>query len=350
MKLISLFSGCGGLDLGFKKAGFKFVWANEFNKSIVPTFKKNFPRVELDTRSITKIDPEETPSCDGIIGGPPCQSWSAFGTKKGIDDPRGKLFYDYIRFIDIKRPKFFLAENVPGLLFRRHSESLKNIFNEFLNLGYNVSFQILNANDYGVPQNRKRVIIVGYPSSFKSFFSAPKPIEPKKVTRDFIFHLKDNAVSALEKNKPNLKTKIDNHEYFIGNFSSHYLSRNRVLDWDKPSFTIQASGRHAPCHPSSPKMIKVKKDVCKFSGSRKPRRLTIRECAALQTFPNDFKFLYSNLNDGYKMIGNAVPVNFSKELAEKIKKDLKKFDNLPVDFSKKGRLINLDFKQLSLEI
>ena len=131
MKLISLFSGTGGLDRGFENAGFKIVWANEFDKTIWPTFQKNFPKTKLDTRSIVDIDPSEAPDCDGIIGGPPCQSWSAAGSKKGIDDPRGKLFYDYIEFIRVKKPKFFLAENVPGLLFERNAESLKIIFNEF---------------------------------------------------------------------------------------------------------------------------------------------------------------------------------------------------------------------------
>ena len=170
MKIISLFSGCGGLDLGFKKAGFKIIWANENDKNIIPTFKTNFPKVIIDTRSIEDIDPSEIPDCDGIIGGPPCQSWSEAGSLRGINDDRGRLFYDYVRFIKEKKPKFFLAENVPGILFNRNSSALKDIFNNFLNIGYNVSFKLLDANNYGVPQTRKRVIIVGYPSSFGTFF------------------------------------------------------------------------------------------------------------------------------------------------------------------------------------
>ena len=138
LKLISLFSGTGGLDRGFENAGFKIIWANEFDKTIWPTFQRNFPKTKLDTRSIVDIDPNEAPDCDGIIGGPPCQSWSVAGSKKGIDDPRGKLFYDYIEFIKIKKPKFFLAENVPGLIFKRNDKSLKVILNEFAKDGYNV--------------------------------------------------------------------------------------------------------------------------------------------------------------------------------------------------------------------
>lgn len=107
MKIISLFSGCGGLDLGFKKAGFKIIWANENDKNIIPTFKTNFPKVIIDTRSIEDIDPSETPDCDGIIGGPPCQSWSEAGSLRGINDDRGRLFHDYVRFIKEKKSNYF---------------------------------------------------------------------------------------------------------------------------------------------------------------------------------------------------------------------------------------------------
>ncbi len=352
MELISLFSGCGGLDLGFKKAGFKFVWANEYDKTITPTFKKNFPNVPLDTRSITEINPSEIPNCDGIIGGPPCQSWSEAGALRGIDDDRGKLFLDYVRFIKEKKPKFFLAENVSGILFSRHSSALDTIFKHFLDIGYNVSFKLLDANDYGVPQNRKRVIIVGYPTSYEDFFFPPKPNSYKPTLKDAIYHLKDNVVSSLSKNKPNPNTIVPNHEYMTGNFSSIYMSRNRVRNWDEPSFTIQAGGRHAPCHPQAPIMKKVKTDQRKFVHGKKKlyRRLSIRECAAIQTFPEDFILEYSQLAHGYKMIGNAVPVEFARKLALQIKKDLKRFGNAPVDFKKKGKLLNLNFPQLELDV
>jgi DNA (cytosine-5)-methyltransferase 1 len=112
-ELVSLFSGCGGLDLGFKQAGFSIAWANEFNNKIWETYKYNHPETELDTRSIIDIKSSEIPFCDGIIGGPPCQSWSLAGSMGGIDDNRGQLFYEYARVLRDKMPKFFLAENVP---------------------------------------------------------------------------------------------------------------------------------------------------------------------------------------------------------------------------------------------
>jgi DNA (cytosine-5)-methyltransferase 1 len=161
MNLVSLFSGCGGLDLGFQKAGFNIILANEYDKSIWNTYEFNHPNTRLDKRDIRNILSSEIPDCIGIIGGPPCQSWSEAGAQRGIKDPRGKLFYEYVRIIDIFKPKFFLAENVQGLLFTKHSKSFNNIIKKFSNLNYEVSFQLLDAVNFGVPQNRKRVFIIG---------------------------------------------------------------------------------------------------------------------------------------------------------------------------------------------
>jgi DNA (cytosine-5)-methyltransferase 1 len=340
MKIVSLFSGTGGLDRGFENEGFKVVWANEYDKSIWSTFESNFPHTVLDKRNIVDINPNDAPACDGIIGGPPCQSWSEAGAARGINDPRGQLFNDYIKFIKAKKPKFFLAENVQGLLFSKHSDALDNIFKAFLKIGYNVSYHLLNSNDYGVPQDRKRVIIVGYPVSYGEHFIPPEPEEYKPTLKDAIWDLRKNAKPALRKNKANPKLKIPNHEYMIGSFSTMYMSRNRVRSWDEPSFTIQAGGRHAPCHPQAPKMVKVKKDKMKFKhGSTKLyRRLSVRECARIQTFPDSHIFNYESVPDGYKMIGNAVAVDFAAKIAAKIRDDLKRLGNMPVDFNKKGTL------------
>ena len=127
MKVVSFFAGAGGLDLGFEKAGFDVIWANEYDKEIWETYEKNHTNTILDKRSITKINASEVPDCDGIIGGPPCQSWSEAGALRGIKDKRGQLFFDFIRILEAKQPKFFLAENVSGMLSSRHEEALKNI-------------------------------------------------------------------------------------------------------------------------------------------------------------------------------------------------------------------------------
>ena len=325
MKLISLFTGAGGLDLGFEKAGFDVVWANEFDKSIWETFELNFPHTILDKRSIVDVRSDEIPEAEGIIGGPPCQSWSEAGAGRGINDKRGQLFNDYIRFLKDKQPKFFLAENVSGILHPKHSEAFSNIIREFENAGYEVSQKLLNVNDYDVPQDRFRVIIVGYRKDLKKKFTFPEPQKYKPILKDAIFDLRF-AKPAKEKNKTNGdELKIPNHEYMNGGFSSIYMSRNRVRSWNEPSFTIQAGGRHAPLHPQAPKMefVEQNKRIFVPGQEKKYRRLSVRECARIQTFPDDFIFKYENIADGYKMIGNAVPVNFAKHIAQKIITDLK---------------------------
>ena len=326
MKVVSLFTGAGGLDLGFEKAGFEIIWANEFDKSIWATFEHNFPNTKLDKRSIVDVPSDEIPDADGIIGGPPCQSWSEAGAGRGICDPRGKLFFEYIRVLKDKQPKFFLAENVAGILSYKHSEAYSNIVKEFEKAGYVVSQKLLNANDYDVPQDRKRVIIVGYRKDLKKKFEFPEPQEYKPVLKDAIWDLR-RAKPAKEGNKTNGNKGLwaPNHEYMNGGFSTIYMSRNRVRSWDEPSFTIQAGGRHAPIHPQAPKMKFIEQNKRIFVPGKEHlyRRLSVRECARIQTFPDDFLFIYENIADGYKMIGNAVPVNFAKHIAKKIYDDLK---------------------------
>lgn len=355
MKIVSLFSGAGGLDRGFEDAGMEIIWANEFDKKIHSTFRKNFPKTTLDTRSIVDIETDEIPDCDGIIGGPPCQSWSEAGALRGIDDERGQLFFEYIRILRDKQPKFFLAENVSGMLFRRHNQAIENILKRFQKLGYHVRFSILNSHDYGVPQTRERVIFVGYHKDYGKYFYPPPKVETKLVLKDAIWDLRKNVVPALEKNKTNPKVKFPNHEYMIGGFSSIYMSRNRVRRWDQPSFTIQAGGRHAPCHPQAPTMKFISQDIRNFVSGKEHlyRRLSVRECARVQTFPDDFIFDYDSVADGYKMIGNAVPVRFAHHLAKKIKSDLhkkrrnKKFSKMEATAQ---QIKDHDEKQLGLQI
>ena len=328
MNIISLFSGCGGLDLGFEKAGFNVVVANEFDKNIWETFKVNHPNTKLIEGDIRNIKEEDLlDNVDGIIGGPPCQSWSEAGSLKGIDDDRGKLFYEYIRILKNKQPKFFLAENVSGMLADRHSEAVNNILQMFKECGYNVSLTLVNAKNYGVAQERKRVFYIGFRSDLNIDFVFPKGStedDDKKITlRDIIWNLKDSAVPALEKNQHN-PDAINNNEYFTGSYSPIFMSRNRVKNWDEQAFTVQASGRQCQLHPQAPKMVKVDKNDCRFVEGKEHlyRRMTIREIARIQGFPDSFRFIYQNTNDAYKMIGNAVPVNLAYEVACAIKSTL----------------------------
>lgn len=324
MKIVSLFSGAGGLDLGFQKAGFEVIYANEYDKSIWETYERNH-KAPLDKRDIRKIKSNEIPDCDGIIGGPPCQSWSEAGSLKGIEDARGQLFYDFIRILKEKQPKFFVAENVSGMLSKRHESAVNNIISMFEDAGYEMHIKLLNANDYDVPQDRLRVFYVGFRKDLNIEFSFPSPHEYKPKLKDAIWDLRDTAIAALEKNKTNGdECKFLNHEYLTGSFSTIFMSRNRVRSWDEPSFTIQAGGRHAPIHPQAPKMPEVGKNKRIFEPGKEHlyRRLSVRECARIQTFPDDFKFYYNDLVTAYKMIGNAVPVNLAYNVAKSIKEAL----------------------------
>ena len=330
MKVISLFSGCGGLDLGFERAGFQIPIANEYDKTIWDTFKVNHPKTHLIEGDIRKVDEKEFPEdIDGIIGGPPCQSWSEAGALRGIDDARGQLFFDYIRILRSVKPKFFLAENVSGMLANRHSEAVKNIINLFEESGYDVTLNLVNAKDYGVAQERKRVFYIGFRKDLKVDFKFPegstKDDEKKITLRDIIWDLQYTAIPATDKNKHN-PAAINNNEYFTGAYSPIFMSRNRVKAWDEQAFTVQASGRQCQLHPQAPKMIKHDKNDCRFVPGKENlyRRMTIREVARVQGFPDDFKFIYNNTNDAYKMIGNAVPVNLAYEVATAIKEALEK--------------------------
>jgi len=322
MNIVSLFSGAGGLDKGFEAAGFKTLWANEYDKDIWETYEKNFTETLLDRRSITEIESDQIPECDGLIGGPPCQSWSEAGALRGIEDERGQLFFEYIRVLRDKKPKFFLAENVSGMLAKRHSKALTNIKEMFSESGYRLNFMLLNAIDFGVPQERKRVFFIGIREDLGFNFVFPKPLKNRLVLKDRIYDLKNTALPAKYNQKTNGKDCVlPNHEYMTGGFSTIYMSRNRVRSWDEPSFTIQAGGRHAPIHPQAPKMKFIEQNKRIFVEGKEElyRRLSIRECARIQTFPDDHIFYYQNLTAGYKMVGNAVPCNLAYCLAKSIK-------------------------------
>ena len=332
MNVISLFSGCGGLDLGFEKAGFSIPVANEFDSAIWETFRVNHPDTYLIEKDILQVTKKEVAThissqVDGIIGGPPCQSWSEAGALRGINDKRGQLFFEYIRILEEFAPKFFLAENVSGMLAPRHSGAVNRILELFDKAGYNVSLTLVNAKDYGVAEERKRVFYIGFRKDLGIRFIFPKGStknDSKKLTlRDVIWDLQFTAVPSADKNYHN-PDAVNNNEYFTGSFSPIFMSRNRVKTWDEQAFTVQASGRQCQLHPQAPTMIKFGKNDCRFVEGKEHlyRRMTIREVARIQGFPDDFKFLYKNTNDAYKMIGNAVPVNLAYEIACSIRDHL----------------------------
>jgi DNA (cytosine-5)-methyltransferase 1 len=325
-KIVSLFSGCGGLDLGFEKAGYEIVYASDYADHVKETYDKNH-KIELNVEDIRDLESEDIPECDGIIGGPPCQAWSLAGSLKGTEDERGAVFYNYIDMIKNKKPKFFVAENVPGIISKRNIDEFKDIINEFEDIGYNVKYKKLNSAYFNVPQARKRVFIVGIREDIDAEYTFPEGSESKTTQEESseiqgVTGLKSLPESKPTEKEPHSPTELgfDNHEHYIGGYSSRYMSRNRVRKWDEPGYTVQANARHQKLHPQAPKMVKIEKDNWKFKEGHehKYRRYSVREAAILQTFPDDFKFHYEKINDGYKMVGNAVPVNFAKAIANSI--------------------------------
>lgn len=323
MTVVSLFAGCGGLDLGFERAGFKVIWANEFDSTIHKTYQINHPNTILNTADIRTISGVDVPDCDGIIGGPPCQSWSEGGKQRGIEDPRGQLFFDYIRIVSEKKPKFFVIENVQGILEEKHKSSLNIFITNLRNAGYNVTYELLNAADYRVPQDRFRVFFVGIRNDLHNKFVFPDSINSQRITlRQAIGDITEEPRLYYKENVKSDNYLRQNHDVYTGPYDSKYMARNRVRGWDEVSFTMQAQARNAPQHPQAPKMGFISSSQrCFIKGSEHLyRRLSVRECARIQTFPDNFKFIYSDVVDGYKMVGNAVPPRLAWYLAIQMKK------------------------------
>lgn len=317
--IVSIFSGAGGLDLGFRNTGFEISFANDFNKDIKPTYDKNHD-TELLVEDIKEVEIDKIPECDGIIGGPPCQSWSLAGSMGGKDDDRGSVFFDYINIIGEKQPEFFVTENVPGILSKRHIDDFNEIIDEFKDMGYTVKYKKINAARYGVPQRRRRVFIVGIRDDLNFDFEFPDPKE--KERRQLDTNIPDLPEPEPTEGSSHNQDDLDivNHEYYVGSFSSRFMSRNRVRDWNEPAYTVIANARHQKIHPQAPRMVKIEKDKWKFNEQFEDlyRRYSVREAALLQTFPEDFEFVYDDINTGYKMVGNAVPVEMAESIAEEL--------------------------------
>lgn len=330
MKVVSFFAGCGGLDLGFEQAGFQVVWANELEPSVRETYIKNHPATIFHLGDICSVNPEEIPDCDGFIGGPPCQSWSVAGCQRGLDDKRGQMFLTYIDIINKKKPKFFLIENVNGLL----TDKFKDTFDDFVArlqlAGYDVEWKLLDAVDYGVPQNRERVFIIGFRKDLKIKYKFPEPthLEPIPLCKA-IGDILEQPRQFLNERICSENSERANHDVYVGDFGPYYKRGNRRRLWERASFTIHATGESAPLHPSSPKMVFHGHENWDFQNERigEYRRLSVRECARIQTFPDRFIFYGQNIKTLYRMIGNAVPPRLSRVLAQSINSVLLRNDS-----------------------
>ena len=326
-KIASFFSGCGGLDLGFEQAGFQVIWANEFETHCRATYTRNLPNTEFVLGDLCKIDPDTIPLCDGFIGGPPCQSWSIGGKQNGLEDQRGQLFLKYIELINDKKPKFFVIENVKGIL----DDKFKKVFDAFLDrldkAGYDVQWALLDAVNFRIPQNRERVFLVGFRKELNVSFTFPAPTNTKPITLEQAIgdiieepsHFSNGEINKTEEDTEK-NNRYPNHDVYTSRYGSFYYRGNRRRGWQQPSFTINATADFIPLHPSSPKMMFYGYEKWDFQKNRldEYRRLSVRECARIQTFPDDFIFEYDNIKDAYKMIGNAVPPHLGKLIAKSI--------------------------------
>lgn len=322
MKIIDLFSGCGGFSKGFEQAGFEIVAANDLFKEASETFMHNHPNTKFIFGDITKKEIKDEiisyaleKGCDGIIGGPPCQAYSTAGFRDP-DDPRGKLFEEYIEIVDKIRPSFFVMENVRGILSMKHDGKKVTdiIVQRFEEIGYKVRFKLLNAADYGVPQKRLRVIFLGsidhdlnFPVPTHSENPRSTKIAEKKwlTIRDVIDDLKDMdqdySLSHIYANHSNeYIEKIKNTK--IGeNVNNHKTAAYRSHP-DKPARTVMENHGRVHAH------------------YEKDRLMTPRELARLQSFGDEFRFLGPKMKI-FVQICNAVPPLLAKRIAENLKKN-----------------------------
>jgi DNA (cytosine-5)-methyltransferase 1 len=328
IKTISIFSGCGGLDLGFKKEGFDIQWALDHDNCAVETHRKNFDGTIVN-KDIVEIDFSKVPDCDVILGGFPCQDFSVIWTRPGIHGQRGDLYRHFVRAVSVKQPKIFVAENVKGLLSANKGKAIKQIISDFESLGYKVFPHVYNFADYGVPQFRERLIMIGIRNDIDTNFIIPKPTHG--TDRKFPYVTAEKALKNVGKIKANSermniaeKTKkmlelIPPGENFsaipkssplyVKGLISHVYRR---LHKDKPSYTIIASGGGGTW-------------TYHYS---EPRPLTNRERARIQSFPDDFEFVGS-MTEVRKQIGNAVPPEGVRPIAKTIKRILENNKNIP---------------------
>ncbi len=301
---VSLFCGAGGLDLGFDRAGFCILWANDFDADACKTHQ-NWSNAKVVCGDVSKVNVEDIPDSDVILGGFPCQGFSLSGPRK-IDDSRNALYKHYVRIVAAKRPQIFVGENVKGLLTMGNGRIIEAIIDEFSNCGYNVFYKLVNARDFGVPQDRERVIICGFRKdlNIQKFELRVPRVKPMTLRE---------ALADLPEAKPD--------EVCRAPYSSRYMSRNRKRDWNQVSYTIPAMAKQVTLYPGSPDMKKVDKDLWKFGDDGITRRLSWREAAAIQTFPEELDF-YGDLTSKYKQIGNAVPVKLAEYVANQLKEIL----------------------------
>lgn len=393
--VVSLFSGAGGFDLGFKQAGFEIIFANDNFKQAVETYRRNIGNhiVEKDILELKSSEIPDNP--DVIIGGFPCQGFSVANTKRSMEDKRNFLYKEMLRIIKDKKPKMFVAENVKGILSMEKGKVIEMIKKDFEDLGYYVETKLFNTAEYEVPQQRERVIIIGnrlrneviYPQPTHYIDKPKEGFKPAITVEEVIGYLKDircqDEPITLEngkviyqhqartnvadtffarkyevdqaeicdylrewRNQKQITTKEIDKKLGYKHTAAHWFRKDKwgsiptVEDWlqlkkilefdDKYDEQITTLIEKPVVFEQSLRITKWDKPSATITATNpeihinKKRRLSVRECAIIQTFPDDFIFSGNSLGMLYKQIGNAVPVKFAYEIAKCIKEELDK--------------------------
>lgn len=336
LKVVSLFSGAGGLDLGFINAGFDIVWANDFDKNACDTYRRNIGD-HIHCGSILEVDASTLPECDLIIGGPPCQGFSTIGKrvssdpkKRAAHDPRNELVITYAQIIRTVRPKFIVMENVKGILTRNDGKYLETVLSELRAAGYNVDYRIVNMADYGVPQIRERIIIlgnrVGLPVRFPSpdhsedgQSGLPRWVSCGEVLSDLVGRPDDPSFNhvALRHTETNIARyrlipeggRLPESALPPDIYRKNFGNTFKRLHHAKPALTMVPGNDAFPIHPTL------------------NRSLTVREAARIQTFPDSVVFCGNRRQQGHQ-VGNAVPPLFAEKLARFIRSEMKKAEKM----------------------
>ncbi len=307
LRVCSLFSGIGGIDLGFIQAGFQIVWANEFDKDAARTYKYNFGTDFLVEKDIREVSTDDIPNFDVLVAGFPCQPFSVLGKQKGFEDPRGQLFFEITRIVQAKQPKVVFLENVANLLEHDDGKTFLAVYNALVPYGYTLKYRVIDAIDYGnVPQHRTRIFIVAFldPETCDRF-TFPEPIKRTKKLNDVLYRAqKHNPMYYLDNSNvsKDLLTKFAADKFAL----CQYRDSNKSYSIHRVCPTLVASmGDH-------PERIPIIQDDYGI------RRITPYECLALQGFPANFRFPNISMDNAYKQCGNSVVIPVIKRIAEKI--------------------------------
>ena len=350
-KVIDLFAGVGGMSLGFEMAGFEVVLANEYDKEIAEAYVKNHPDIKMIAEDITSLSLEDVFSeycgkIDVIIGGPPCQGFSQKGQRKTIHDERNFLFKYFVKVVELVQPRYFVMENVPNLLTAEKGYFKKEIEEMFRTLGYILNSDVLNAADYGVPQNRRRAVIIGKKADAdKEKVVLPQKVQDKVTIWDAISDLaylesgegeteqkyKLEPNSAYQKYMRKGSDRLFNHQ--ATKHSKLALERLKLLPPEKGKEVLPQEHLTKSIYSGTWSRM-VKNDVSvtittrfdtpssgRFTHPYLNRAITVREAARIQSFPDDFVFTGTK-SAQMKQVGNAVPPLLAKAIAEVIKKDM----------------------------